>query len=118
VSAILPLVVGTCAVFSAALAIVAVTGGSPRPDSAAPLAVGALIAALMAWWGPGGSGLRRGTRSIIRGVTPGQRATQVLVVLVLVGAGALVVWSLQNAGVPQWWPTQAPSALLPDMSLT
>ena len=117
VSAILPLVVGICAVFSAALATVAVNGGSPHPDSAPPLAVGALIAALMAWWGPGGSGLRRGTRSIIRGISPGQRASQVLVVLALVGAGALVVWSLQNAGVPQWWPTQAPSALLPGVSL-
>jgi serine/threonine protein kinase len=117
VSAILPLVVGACAVFSTALAVVAVYGGSPHPDSAAPLAVGALIAALMAWWGPGGSGLRRGSRSIIRGVSPGRRAGQVLVVLALVGAGALAVWSLQNAGVPTWWPTQAPSAL-PGMSLT
>jgi serine/threonine protein kinase len=118
VSAILPLVVGICAAFSTALATVAVSGGSPHPNTAPPLAVGALIAALMAWWGPGGSGLRRGTRSIIRGVSPGQRTSQVLVVLALVGAGALVVWSLQNAGIPDWWPTQAPSALLPGMSLT
>jgi hypothetical protein len=117
VSAILPLVVGICAVFSAALAIVAVNGGSPHPNSAAPLAVGSLIAALMAWWGPGGSGLRRGTRSIVRGVVPGKLATQLLVVLALVGAAALVVWSLQNAGVPDWWPTQAPSALLPGVSI-
>lgn len=118
VSAILPLLVGICAVFSAALAAVAVNSGSPHPNSSAPLAVGALVAALMAWWGPGGSGLRRGTRSIIRGVSPGPRATQVLVVLLLLAAGALAVWSLQNSGVPQWWPTEAPSGLLSGVGLT
>jgi hypothetical protein len=105
-------------VFSTALATVAVNSGSPHPNSSAPLAVGAVVAALMAWWGPGGSGLRRGTRSIIRGVSPGQRATQVLVVLLLVAAGGLALWSLQNAGVPQWWPTQAPSGLLSGVGLT
>ncbi|NYG07180.1 serine/threonine protein kinase [Phycicoccus badiiscoriae] len=117
VSAILPLLVGICAVFSAALATVAVVGGSPHPNSATSLAVGALVAALMAWWGPGGSGLRRGSRSIIRGVTPGKRATQVVVVLLLVAAGVLVVWSLQRAGVPLWWPMRAPAGL-PGVSLT
>jgi hypothetical protein len=116
VSAILPLLVGVCAVFSAALATVAVTGGSPRPDSSGPIAAGALIAALMAWWGPGGSGLRRGTRSMVRGVIPGPAATRVVVSLAVVVAAGLAVWALQQAGAPSWWPTQAPSAVLPGLS--
>ena len=113
VSAILPAVVGVCAVFSAALAIVAVTGGSPEPDHAAPIAVGAVVTGLMAWWGPGGAALRRGSRSIVRGTSPGPRAGKVVVVLLLVAAAGLAVWSLQQAGVPSWWPTQQPSVVVP-----
>jgi len=45
VSAILPLVVGVCAVFSAALALVAVYGGQPHPDASGPLAVPSRVSA-------------------------------------------------------------------------
>lgn len=113
VSAILPAVVGVCAVFSAALAIVAVTGGSPEPDHSGPIAVGAVVAGLMAWWGPGGAGLRRGSRSIVRGTTPGPRATKVAAGLLLVVAAGFAVWSLRQGAVPQWWPTQQPSVAVP-----
>ncbi|WP_406832399.1 serine/threonine-protein kinase [Pedococcus sp. KACC 23699] len=113
VSAILPAVVGVCAVFSAALAIVAVTGGSPEPARSGPIAVGAFVTALMAWWGPGGAGLRRGSRSIVRGTSPGPRTGKVVAVLLLVAAAGLAVWSLEAAGVPQWWPVQQPSVLVP-----
>ena len=113
VSAILPVVVGVCAVFSTALAVVAVTGGSPEPDRAGPAAVGAVVAGLMAWWGPGGAGLRRGSRSIVRGTSPGPRASRVVVVLLLLAAAGLAVWNLQQGGTPQWWPTQQPSLVLP-----
>ena len=102
VSAILPLVVGICAVFSAALATVAVYGGSAAPELVRRRSrSAAVVAALMAWWGPGGSGLRRGTRSIVRGVSPGPRATQVLVVLRAGRRGrAGRGWCLQNARRP------------------
>jgi hypothetical protein len=112
-SAVLPLVVGSCAVFSAALATTAVTGGSPHPNAAVPLAVGALLVVLTAWWGPGGSGLRRGSRSIVRGLVPGATATRVAVVIGLVLAAGLVVWGLQHGGQPQWWPWQEPGSMLP-----
>jgi serine/threonine protein kinase len=113
ISAVLPLVVGTCAVFSAALATTAVSGGSPHPNAAVPLAVGALLAVLTAWWGPGGSGLRRGSRSIVRGVVPGTTATRVAVAVGLVLAGGFAVWTLKHGGQPQWWPWQAPGSVLP-----
>jgi serine/threonine protein kinase len=115
VSALLPAVLGICAVFSAALATVAVTGGSPQPNSAPHLAIGGLVTALIAWWGPGGSGLRRGTRSLVRGATPGPRATQVLVGLALIVALGLAGLALPDAGAPDWWPTQAPDTVLPGL---
>ena len=43
---------------------------------------------------------------------------QVLVALALVGAGVAAFWCLQHAGVPQWWPTQAPTALLPGLTIS
>jgi hypothetical protein len=115
--ALMPLAVGVCAVFSASLALVAVSGGSPHPNGAVPLAVGALVTVLVAWWGPGGSSLRRGTRSIVRGVSPGSGAAQVLVVAILMVAGGLAALSLQHAGAPVWWPMQAPGSLLPTLGL-
>jgi len=111
--AVLPLVVAACAVFSAALATTAVTGGSPHPNAALPIAVGALLGVLTAWWGPGGSGLRRGSRSIVRGVVPGAVATRVLVAVVIVLAAGFAGWALQHGGEPQWWPWQAPGSVLP-----
>mgnify|MGYP006876043181 CR=1 FL=1 len=43
------------------------------------------------WWGPGGASLRRGTRSILRGVSPGASASRVVGLLLIVGAVALAV---------------------------
>jgi hypothetical protein len=111
VGLLLPAMVAFSAVFSAALATVAVTGGESEPNSALPIAVGALLGILVGWWGPGGSGLRRGTRSIVRGVTPGPRAAQAVVILALLAAAGLGVWSYLQHGVPQWWPWQAPSGI-------
>ncbi|WP_270886816.1 serine/threonine-protein kinase [Pedococcus sp. 5OH_020] len=115
VSALLPLVVGVCAVFSTALATMAVTGGSPHPNTAPALAVGGIVAALVAWWGPGGSGLRRGTRSVVRGVSRGRTGTRIAVALLLLGAVACALAGLRQGGSPEWWPAQAPSATLPGM---
>jgi hypothetical protein len=58
----------------------------------------------MAWWGPGGASLRRGTRSIVRGISPGVSASRVVVLLLLVGAAGVVAAGLVN-GEPSWWPT-------------
>lgn len=69
-----------------------------------PLAVGSLLALLVAWWGPGGPGLRRGSRSLVRGVTgvPAARVvlTAVLVVFAVGVLGALAVGALEVS----WWP--------------
>ena len=107
---VLPLLVGISGVFSAALATVAVTGGSPEPNAAAPIAVGALLAVLVAWWGPGGSALRRGTRSVVRGVAPG-RGSHVVVAGALLVAAGLGTWSYARHGTPVWWPWNTPAEI-------
>ena len=108
VSAILPLVVGICAVFSAALGLVAVYGGQPHPNSAGPLAVGAVVAALMAWWGSGrlrpapGHPQHRPRRQPGTARHPGR-------------SWCWPCWSppassscsCRTAASPQWWPNDA-----------
>lgn len=103
--AIMPALMAVSGAFCAALAVVAVQGsGSPEPDAFIPLAAGGLLAGLMAWWGPGGASLRRGTRSIVRGVSPGPSASRVLALLLLVAAGAVAAAGVVN-GQPSWWPS-------------
>lgn len=104
-TAIMPALIAVSGVFCAALAVVAIQGsGSPEPDAFVPLAAGGLLAGLMAWWGPGGASLRRGTRSIVRGVSPGPSIARVLVLLLLVAAGAIAAAGVVD-GQPSWWPS-------------
>jgi hypothetical protein len=106
-AALMPALVAVSAVFATALGIVVVAGGDTRPDAPLPLAVGALLGTLMAWWGPGGASLRRGTRSLVRGIAPTPVLTQVLVGLLLAAAAVVVVWGLSRGG-PTWWPLAQP----------
>ena len=95
--------------FAGALVVGGATGGDVRPDGAVPLAAAGVFAALTAWWGPGGASLRRGSRSIVRGFTPGATAAQVVAGALLIGSAVLVASSLASGG-PAWWPrTEAPA---------
>lgn len=105
VAALLPAAVGAAGLLATALAQSTADGQGVRLDSPVPLAVGSFIALLIAWWGPGGPSLRRGSRSMVRGVT-GAPAVRMLVVAALVVLaigvlGALAVDALQVS----WWPT-------------
>jgi hypothetical protein len=101
---VLPAIVAAGSTFSIALATAAVTGDNPAPNSSVPLVVGGFFGLLMYWWGPGGSSLRRGSRSLLRAVVPGRGATVFLVgTLVLTGAG-LAAYALVQNGQPDWWP--------------
>ncbi|KGN36610.1 serine/threonine protein kinase [Knoellia subterranea] len=106
--ALMPALIAVSGVFCAALAVVAVQGsGSPEPNALGPLAFGGLLAGLMAWWGPGGASLRRGTRSLVRGVSPGPSASRVFVLLLIVAAAAVAAAGVID-GEPSWWPTGTP----------
>jgi hypothetical protein len=106
---VLPVLLAVATMFSAALAVVAVQGGEPNPQRSIPLVVGTAIGLLMCWWGPGGASLRRGSRSLVRGLTPGPTmAGLVVTALLLVGAG-LGVYAATLHGQPDLWPWTGPT---------
>ena len=106
---VLPIFVGVCAMFASALVLTAARGTDVRTDDVLPLVVAGVFAGLTAWWGPGGASLRRGSRSIVRGLTPGEAAGQVAAGILLVVAAVVLVTAVTGDG-PSWWPrTTAPS---------
>ena len=105
---VLPLFVGVCAMYASALVLTAARGTDVRTDDVLPLVVAGVFTGLTAWWGPGGASLRRGSRSIVRGVTPGEAAGQVAAGILLVVAAVVLALTLTGGG-PTWWPrTTAP----------
>lgn len=70
-----------------------------------PVAVGSLLGMLMAWWGPGGLALRRGSRTMVRTLLPHQAVTQVVATVLLVGGVSLLVWTVLDGSGVNWWPT-------------
>lgn len=101
---IVPLFVGAVATVTTALLISLSDGSSPELDSAPPWVVGLLVATCVLWWGPGGTSMRRGSRSVVRGVLRTDPLTViVLSVCGVLGLGALL-WSLQNGFQVDWWP--------------
>ncbi len=109
-SVVIPLLVGVAGAFSAAVVIAAVRGGTADPGAPVALAVAGLLSALMAWWGPGGAGLRRGTRSIVRGMTPGPVSSQVVAGMAIVAAAVVAGW-VSVHGIPTWAPFAGPPSL-------
>jgi len=102
---VLPLLVGVSVMFIAGFVL---QQSNPAPGQSLPLALAAAAAVVTAWWGPGGSSLRRGTRSVVRAVTPGDVGAQVLVALLLIVAIAAVIVVVRNGGAPDWSPLKGP----------
>ena len=99
-----PAVVTVGATFVLALASAAVTGGVPQPDRSLPLLGAGFLGLLMCWWGPGGASLQRGSRSLLRAMSPGKAATDfVVATFILFGVG-LGAWAWVRNGQPDWWP--------------
>jgi hypothetical protein len=99
-----PAVVTVGATFVLALASAAVTGGVPQPDRSLPLLGAGFLGLLMCWWGPGGASLQRGSRSLLRAMSPGKAATDfVVATFILLGVG-LGAWAWVRNGQPDWWP--------------
>ena len=104
IALLLPATVAIASTFSAAWAIVAVSGGDPQPGRSLPLVVGGFLGLMMGWWGPGGASLRRGSRSLVRGVAPGKVATDIVVTTFLLLGAGLGVFAWLRLGQPDWWP--------------
>jgi serine/threonine protein kinase len=80
-----------------------------------PMAVGSLLGAVMAWWGPGGVPLRRGSRTVLRAVLPTDLATQLAVGFLVAGGLALLGWALLEGQDVSWWPTTSGRAPFSDL---
>ena len=110
--ALVPLVVAVGVTFAFAFALSASSGGLIEPVRPLPLAAGALSAVMTAWWGPGGASLRRGARSLVRGMTPTSTSRQVFLIVLGVVALGTVLWLTTSAGMqPTWWPSSGPPQL-------
>jgi serine/threonine protein kinase len=106
---VLPLLVGVSVAFIASV-------GGPRqgeiaagtPSTPGPLAAATAAALLMAWWGPGGGTLRRGSRAMARTSirTKGGRIT-VWVLLALVVLSAVMVVSKNQTPTMMFWAAQS-----------
>jgi len=108
VGLVIPLLVGIAGVFCVALAASAVTASSPNPNQPIALSGGTALGLLMAWWGPGGASLRRGSRSLTRGVVREGLVTSVVGALLVVGGLGALVWSVLHGGTPSWAPMSGP----------
>jgi hypothetical protein len=110
---VLPLVVAVGVMFAVAYALSISPGGVIEPIRPLPLAAGAVSGIVAAWWGPGGASLRRGARSLVRGMTPTPTARRVYLVAVLVVVLGTVLWLTTTADLqPTWWPSPGPPDLL------
>ncbi len=112
VGLILPLLVGVAGMFCVALGLAAVTGGAPAPGHPLALAGGSALGLLMAWWGPGGASLRRGSRSLVRGLVRPGLVTTVVGGVLGVGGLAALVWLVLHGGMPSWTPMSGPPGFL------
>ena len=111
VAAIIPVVIGVATVVSVALLWAAVFGGPPAPGGAVGFAAGMAATAVTAWWGPGGAGLRRGSRSMVRTVARPGLIGDIVVGILVAGAVGLGVWAAIRGGVSLWWPLAGPPGL-------
>lgn len=103
-TALLPLFLGTAATFGTAVVAAGARGVGPDPTDPLPLAGGMLVAILTAWWGIGGTSLRRGSRSLVRGLAPGRAGAATVSVLLVLAAAYLAVRSQATGAAADWWP--------------
>lgn len=117
-TSLIPAFVGGCTAAAVALIYSMADGGSVYIGRPLPMAIGILIGAIVMWWGPGGIPLRRGSRSIVRGVVRGQPLTQIIIGLCAVLALIGLVFALSHLdSAASWWPIQSHSDLKVQVAL-
>lgn len=106
VSAVLPVIVGAATAVTAAYLESALGQQTMAVDRPLPMAVGAVVGVGLSWWGVGGTSLRRGSRSLVRGLSPGRGGAAVASTLLLLGAAYLALRTQASGSQVVWWPLQ------------
>jgi hypothetical protein len=102
-----PLLVGVTAAGLTALVAAAAQGFHWSPLSGVSVAVGAFFGLLTAWWGPGGTSLRRGGRAGLRSaIRPAWLST--LIAAALLAVAAVELLNAIRGGGTVWAPLSAP----------
>ena len=104
VGLLVPVLVAVSAAFCATLGISALTSTNVGPALAPSAAAGFAAGILIGWWGPGGASLRRGSRSLVRGVARGQLVTMVVVGVLVLATLVLTGLAFARHGELTWWP--------------
>ncbi|MGN6753720.1 MAG: serine/threonine-protein kinase [Intrasporangium sp.] len=104
VGLLLPAVVAVAAIFASSLLDASLRGGALSPGSPGTLLAGAAGGLLMLWWGPGGTSLRRGSRSIVRSVVPMGLPSRVVVIVCVVCGFVLAIIALTQGASLGWRP--------------
>lgn len=104
VAGILPLLVGVA--FSVGLRSLSNGVAGVPLGLASSIMVGASAALIVAWWGPGGGTLRRGSRSVVRGLAPGRIGAVAGVVVLVVAGGVLGLMTQSSGWALSWWPLE------------
>lgn len=112
---ILPAIVGGSVAAMVGAGAAADRGLDWQPLTGTAIAAGCFAGLLAAWWGPGGSSVRRGARTIVRATLRPPWLTAI-VVLGLLGLATLCLVSVANGTAVSWAPLDLPERPdLPDL---
>lgn len=111
VAGILPLLVGA-GIIVGLRAVAGDVGGLPvgLPTT---IMLGAAAALVVAWWGPGSTTMRRGSRTLVRGVAPGRPGAMIAVAGLLATAVILGLLTQSSGWELSWWPLDGLRRLVP-----
>lgn len=96
---LLPALLALAALVAAAILLGLVGRGTWTVERSLPVGFGAAVAVQLMWWGPGGASLRRGSRSLARGLVPAGLTTKVLSTTLCVVAAGFALWAWTRHGV-------------------
>lgn len=112
-TAVIPLFVGAC-VAAAAAVVVGLADGQPTSiERPVPIVIGVLAGIAVLWWGPGSTGMRRGSRSIVRTVARDDVRTRLVLVGCVAVAAIAVLMALTSPMYSVSWLPYSDSSQLP-----
>lgn len=102
---IIPVFLGMVTGVSVAIAMSVLDFTAPRYDRPVAMGAATLVALWAVWWGPGGTATRRGSRTLVRALSPNRQFTVGLVVLLAAVAALCVLFTAGRIDeAVSWWP--------------